>query len=98
MNSRDFPSYSGKFLEKFFIEKLKLSHKYTNIGNYWESRHKNEIDIIGINEEEKFIELFDIKLNPEKLSTDSLRAKSQKISSMFRDYRIEYKGLSINDM
>jgi len=31
--NRDFNSWSGKFLEKYFIEKLKLEKNYSLIGN-----------------------------------------------------------------
>ncbi|MEA3314962.1 MAG: ATP-binding protein, partial [Campylobacterota bacterium] len=39
---RDFSTYSGKMLERFIIEKLKLSNNYSNIGTYWESKNQNE--------------------------------------------------------
>ena len=50
---RDYETYSGLFLERYFQEKLRLSFKYSSIGNYWERGNQNEIDIVAINEDEK---------------------------------------------
>ncbi|GAJ18084.1 unnamed protein product, partial [marine sediment metagenome] len=60
---RDFITYSGHFLEKYFIEKLALTKQYSLIGNYWERRNKNEIDIVAINEKEKKVVIGEVKLN-----------------------------------
>ncbi|MCK4664227.1 MAG: AAA family ATPase [Bacteroidales bacterium] len=95
---RDFNVYSGRFLEKYFVEKLSLSKKFSLIGNYWEKGNKNEIDIVAVNQIEKKVFLAEIKLNKDKISIPLLKEKSEKIVSKFKNYAIEYKGLSINDM
>jgi len=48
---RDYATYSGKFLEKLFIELLKDQKQWSKIGSYWERGNKNEIDIAAIDEE-----------------------------------------------
>jgi len=95
---RDFSTYSGKFLEKWFIEKLKLTHQYSQIGNYWERGNKNEIDIVAVNEIEKTMLIAEVKINPKKISIKKLQEKSQKLISKFQDYTIDYRGLSLDDI
>jgi hypothetical protein len=48
--SRDYTTYSGKILEKYFTERLKAEKKYNIIGPYWDGKNQNEIDIVAINE------------------------------------------------
>ncbi|MCK7531761.1 MAG: DUF234 domain-containing protein [Marinilabiliales bacterium] len=50
---RDFSTWSGMFLEKYFREKIALSGNYTSVGSYWEKGNRNEIDIVAIDEENK---------------------------------------------
>ncbi len=95
---RDFNTYSGRFLEKFFIEKLKLSGKYSNIGTYWERGNQNEIDIVAINEDEKKILVAEVKRNPEKINLALLKKKSQKILQKHKKYTVECKAYALEDM
>lgn len=95
---RDFSVYSGKFLEKYFIEKLKLSKGYSTIGTYWERNNDNEIDIIAVNEMEKTMLIAEVKLNPRKIDLDVVKNKSLKLTQGFKSYTIEYMGYSTVDM
>ncbi|MFA6144235.1 MAG: ATP-binding protein [Sulfurimonas sp.] len=95
---RDFSVYSGKFLEKYFIEKLKISQNYSIIGTYWERNNDNEIDIVALNEMEKSMLIVEVKLNPKKIDLEVLKNKSVKLIEGFKSYRIDYKGYSIEDM
>jgi AAA+ ATPase superfamily predicted ATPase len=95
---RDFSTFAGKFLEKYFIEKLKSSNNYTNIGTYWEKKNQNEIDIVAINEETKTMLLAEVKINKDKINIDILKEKSKKIVEKFQNYSVEYRGYSLDDM
>ena len=95
---KDFQTYSGKFLEKYFIEKLKLTYSYSSLGTYWERGNKNEIDIVALNEEEKTMLIVEVKINPKKISLSKLEDKSQKIIQKFPKYRIIFDGYSIENM
>lgn len=95
---RDFSTYSGKFLEKWFVEKLKLTHQYSQIGNYWEKGNKNEIDIVAVNEIEKTMLLVEVKINPQKISIQKLQEKSKKLIDKFPHYQVEFRGLSLEDL
>ena len=37
----DFDTFSGRFLEKYFVEKFKQSKQFNIIGNYWERGHQD---------------------------------------------------------
>ena len=95
---RDFNTYSGRFLEKYFIEKLALTKQYSLIGNYWESRNKNEIDIIAVNEKEKKMLIAEVKLNSANINIRQLEKKSANLIYNFKDYKLEFVGLSLSDM
>ena len=95
---RDFSTYSGKFLEKWFIHKLKLTHQYSKIGNYWERGNQDEIDIVAVNEEEKTMLLAEVKINSKKISIKTLQEKSKKLIQKFPDYKITFQGLSLEDL
>jgi len=95
---RDFSMYSGKFLEKYFLEKLKLEKKYSQIGTYWEKSNQNEIDIVALNELEKKVLIVEVKLNSKKIDINILKEKAIKLQKNFKQYDIEYIGYSLNDM
>ena len=95
---RDFSTYSGRFLEKYFIEKLKLSGKFSNIGTYWEKGNQNEIDIVAVNDESKKMLIAEVKLNPKRINIESLKKKATKLLSKYQHYDIEYVGYSLDDM
>ncbi len=95
---RDFSTYSGKFLEKYFIEKLKSSGQFSNIGIYWERGNQNEIDIIAVNDETKMMLIAEVKINPKKIDINILKEKSLKIVDKYKYYDIKYIGYSLEDM
>ena len=95
---RDFDTYSGPFLEKYFIEKTVLSKEYNLIGNYWEKGNQNEIDLIAVNQTKKNILIAEVKLNKAKASISGLKEKAIKIITKYNKYKINYKLLSIEDM
>lgn len=95
---RDFSMYSGRFLEKYFIEKLKLEKKYSQIGTYWEKSNQNEIDIIALNELQKKVLIAEVKLNAKKIDMNILEKKSKKLEKNFKRYKIQYTGYSLEDM
>ena len=95
---RDFKTYSGRLLEKYFLEKLSLTNKYSQISSYWERNNKNEIDIVGVNETDKKLLLAEVKLNEEKFNKNILLEKSARLIKRFRDYDIQFRLFSLKDM
>ncbi len=95
---RDFDRFSGKFLEKYFIQKLSLEGNYSKIGNYRESKNQNEIDIVAINEYEKKALIAEVKLSRSKINLNILKGKSRNLIEKLHGYKFEYKGFSLEDM
>jgi AAA+ ATPase superfamily predicted ATPase len=95
---RDYETYSGKFLESYFHEKLRLGYEYSAIGNYWERGNQNEIEIVAINEDEKRMLIGEVKRNSKKIDLHKVEQKALKLTSKYRKYSVEYRGFSLEDM
>lgn len=95
---RDYSTFSGKMLERYFIEKLKLSKQFSEIGTFWDKKNQNEIDIVAINEMEKRVLFAEVKLNKAKIDLTELREKSQVLDRYLTGYSKEFLALSLEDM
>lgn len=95
---RDYSTFVGKILEKYFREKMMDSNEFTEIGTYWEKGNQNEIDIVAINEIEKKLVIVEVKLNKQKISMPLLQQKAKGMGERFKDHQIEYVGYSMEDM
>jgi hypothetical protein len=95
---RDYATYSGVILEKYFIEKMISSQQYSSLGTYWEKANQNEIDIVAINEMEKKAVFVEVKRKTENINLTILKEKSTKLVQSLTGYEFNYKGLSIDDM
>jgi uncharacterized protein len=95
---RDFDTFSGKFLEKLFIELLKEEKKYTKIGSYWERNNQNEIDIVAVDDLNKEVLIVEVKLNSNRLSESVLREKAKNIIKDYQEYKIVYKLWSLDEL
>ena len=94
---RDFRTFGGRFLEKWFSEKMRLSGRYSLIGNYW-NKGDNEIDIVAINEREKRAVLVEVKMSSSKFDVAKLVEKSKDLAPHIKGYTIDYKLLSLDDL
>jgi AAA+ ATPase superfamily predicted ATPase len=95
---RDYPSYSGMVLEDYFRAKLMESERYTEIGNYWDRKGENEIDIIALSDLDKVALVAEVKRNPARIDLAILRAKAAALQDKLSGYQLEYRGLSLADM
>lgn len=95
---RDYPTYSGKLLEKYFMDKLKAEKHYNLLGTYWERDNQNEIDIVAINEHEKRMLIAEVKRNASEISLPKLKEKATHLLRDFKGYEVVYKGFSLEDV
>lgn len=95
---RDLDTYSGPFLEKYFVNEMKLSGKFNRIGPSWERKNANEIDIVAVNDMEKKLVFAEVKLNKKHINLDVLRRKAANILASHQKYKAEFTGLSLEDM
>lgn len=95
---QNYETYSGLILEKYFREKIAESERVTSIGNYWDNKGKNEIDLIALNDLDKTATVAEIKRNSKRIDMNLLAVKADSIKKELGKYKIELKGLSMNDM
>jgi hypothetical protein len=95
---RDYPTYSGKILERYFIGKLTDLQQYSAIGTYWEKGNQNEIDIVAVNDLEKTVLFAEVKRKSENISLPVLKQKAKNLQSQLPGYVAEFKGFSMEDM
>ncbi|MEQ1746253.1 MAG: ATP-binding protein [Saprospiraceae bacterium] len=95
---RDFPTYSGRLLEKFCAEKLALSGEWSEIGSYWESGFANQINLVAINQMEKKALFVEVKRDEGQHSEQVLRSKAQNLHRDLGGYAMEYRCMSLNDL
>jgi AAA+ ATPase superfamily predicted ATPase len=96
--SDNYAQYTGKTLERLFHERMWQSGQYTRIGNWWDKKGEQEIDMVALNEFDKTCVIAEIKRNPKKLSLSNLERKAATLSSEIKEYSIKYQLLSLEDI
>ena len=97
----DYETYSGRVLEKYFIEKLAEAKAYTRIGFWADRKGENEIDIIAADETRRIADFFEVKRKAENINLDILQAKVaafQRATGQFTRYTVTCHGLSMDNM
>jgi AAA+ ATPase superfamily predicted ATPase len=98
---RDYATFSGKALEGYFIRKLSETGRYTRIGNWWNRKGENEIDIVAVDDGARTIDFFEIKRNAARFDEALLRRKAEEfltVAGEFASYKQSFAGLSMKDM
>ncbi|MDR2395062.1 MAG: AAA family ATPase [Endomicrobium sp.] len=95
---KNYEQYSGQVLENYFKDKLSQDGKWTNLGSYWDNKGENEIDVVAVNDLNKTAIVAEVKRNSKKINYDLVMAKFTKISTQLKNYKIEFQGLSLENM
>jgi uncharacterized protein len=98
---RDYATFSGMMLEKYFRTRAIESGNYTQVGNYWDRKGTIEIDYIAVNEIEKNIIFAEVKRNPDKIKLEKLKEKANtiiKTYSHLQEFECTFIALSLNDV
>jgi AAA+ ATPase superfamily predicted ATPase len=98
---RDYETFSGLMLERYFKRVLIESHTYTRIGGWWDRKGENEIDIVAENELEDTATFFEVKRKAENIDMEMLETKAaafMRATGEFKGYSLSYKGVSMADM
>ncbi len=95
---RDFDTYSGLFLEKYFREKIALSSDYSAIGNYWEKGNRNEIDIVAIDDMNKKVLIAEVKMKKASFRPKVMRESARNLANKLGDYQIDYQSFSLEEI
>ncbi|GAA4649270.1 ATP-binding protein [Kistimonas scapharcae] len=95
---RDYPTWSGLWLEQIIREYMADSGKFSLIGSYWERGNQNEIDIVALNELDKTAIIAEVKRNPANIRLSRLEEKSLRLRQKLKGYSVELKGYSMSDL
>lgn len=95
---RDYETFSGSILEKYFRVCLAESQEYSDVQGYWDRKGENEIDIVAVNDFEKKLLIGEVKRNQTRINLHVLENKAVVIAQQYADYQIDYCGFSLKDM
>ena len=98
---RDYNTFSGLMLERWFHRVAMESGEFTRIGRWWDRRGENEIDMICEDELEDRAVFYEIKRQADEICIGLLKKKAEVMlmaTHEFKGYEISYEGLSMEDM
>ncbi len=99
--NRDYETFSGLMLERYFKRVLIGTRRYTRIGSWWDRKGENELDIVAGNELDGEAVFFEVKRKAGNIDLEALENKAAiflRATGEFKGYSITYKGLSMEDM
>ena len=99
--ARDYETFSGYALERYFQWKFKEEMKYTRMDAWWDRRGENEIDLVCDDEVSGRIVFYEIKRDASKIDLTELERKSQAFfakNPWLKARKVTFAGLSIEDM
>ena len=98
---RDYRTFSGKALEDYFQHKLAESGKFTKIGNWWDRKGENEIDLVCDDEFANKIVFHEVKIDPKRIGLSSLKEKAIAFfdkNPELKGRKVSFRSLSVKDM
>lgn len=98
---RDYDTFSGLMLERYFHRMAIESGEYTRLGRWWDRKGENEIDLIAEDEISNSVTFYEIKRQESEIRLNELKQKVQVFlaaTRQFKNHKIDYKGLSMADM
>ena len=94
--------YVSKDNERVLAEKFQKTAeevRVTLVGNYWDRKGMNEIDLIALNDIDKTALVAEVKRNADRYNPKLLQEKFESIRSNFGKYNeVQLIGLSMQDM
>ena len=97
---RDYPVFSGFALESYFHQKFAESGKWSRLGNWWDRKGENELDLIAENELDGKLLVAEVKRDKGRIDLDAVRGKYETFVKAVgkRHGKPQFKALSIEDM
>lgn len=95
---KNYEQFSGRTLETYFQQKLMESGQYTIVGNWWDHKGKNEIDIVALDEFTHSGLAAEVKRNPAKIDFSALDAKVKALPDPFNEYDLRLGSFTIDDL
>lgn len=95
---KGYEQYSGLVLEQYFRQKWMEKERVTQVGNYWDRKGLNEIDMIALNDIDKTAVVTEIKRQRKKFEPTELAKKTATLNKELSKYSVTQIGLSMDDM
>lgn len=98
---RDYPTFSGFALEDYFRASLAETGEWGRIGNWWDRKGENEIDIIADNELTGKMLVAEVKRERRRIDLDALKRKFATFSKVHHvpdGMTPAFLSLSLEDM
>ena len=95
---KGYEQYTGLVLEQYFRQKWMEEERVTLVGNYWDRKGQNEIDMIALNDIDKTAVVAEIKRQRRKFSPTELAEKTAALNKELSKYSVSQIGLSMEDM
>ncbi len=96
-----FAVFSGKALEDYFACKLVESGEWSKVGNWWDRKGENEIDLIAENELDGATLVAEVKRDRKRIDLAALKDKFEafaKATGRRKDGSPQFMALSLEDM
>ena len=98
---RDYGTFSGFALERWFRERLLERGGLTRLGAWWDRKGENEIDLVAANETDRRAIFCEVKRDASRISLPALRKKAEAFFAAVPEWtgwRKSFKGFSLDDM
>ena len=98
---KDYTTYSGRVLERYFRAVMIESEEFTRIASWWDRKGENEIDIIAADELEPRVTFYEVKRQAKDINIGILKDKAVQFfntTGSFQKFSVDYKGLSLDDI
>ena len=98
---RDYSTFSGQMLERFFRQQAKESGEYTTIGNFWDRRGEHETDIILSNYLNNTLIIGEIKRQAKNFELAKLQDNADyflNIYPEYKSYKLDLVSLDMRNM
>ncbi len=97
--TKNYEGFTGRTLERYFQDKVMETGQFTQVGNWWDRKGENEIDLIAINEFDRTGIAAEIKRNVHKISMAKLQQKIDMLPKKdFGEYQLRLRSFSLDDM
>jgi AAA+ ATPase superfamily predicted ATPase len=98
---RDYDVFSGFALESYFKQKFIEEQRYTRIGNWWDRRGENEIDLVCEDALTDSLAFFEVKRDKTRISMNTLMDKTTAFfakNPQLKSHKTSFNSLSLDDM
>ena len=99
--ARDFDTFTGYALERYFYWKFIEDTQYVRMGGWWDRKGENAIDLVCEDESKGALDFYEIKRDKSRISLKELEGKASAFFAKNPDLQgrvVSFKGLSIEEM